>query len=429
MKWKHSPHTLSFCTLLHISLALRNGQNTIDDEVQHLFEEIDDNAHSNSNAVNRSRVASHHEGSMQAVQDVAGNIATESFAEQRHGNADVLDTVAETHGAARRDRYRRAALGGLAKLFGGNANTVAIGVGGVIFVVVFVVFFSILCKARPASAPELTRQSSPRPGTMESPNAGGRKRTLSGATWRSQKSTGSASVRSKSRDRREPESDGEEQIPESAEDLERILNEHGINTASWGKKKSSRDLFDEVISGKCILKSFSKGRHYANPRIERHVRLCIAKIRAVTSNGTRYLKYRSAYDGSAGQQMGEQTFSDRDCTKKILFGSAEEAELDRMLLHELKLSDVWQRDNLILESMTTQGLQEVPGHGDSLPGLLTRFSFSVATVLVKDAFAPAVAGTMGLPHGEDFSMLEGNKTRFWTWVESPADGAQPARPG
>jgi hypothetical protein len=221
-----------------------------------------------------------------------------------------------------------------------------------------------------------------------------------------------------------PESDGEEQIPESTEDLERILNDHGVDTSSWSKKKSSRDLFDEIVSGKCILKSFSKGRHYGSPHIERHVRLCIARIRAVTSNGTRHLKYRSAYDGSIGQE----TFADRDCTKKILFGSAEEAELDRMLLHELKLSLDWQRDNLVLDSMTTQGLQEVPGHGDSLPGLVTRFSFSVATVLVKDAFAPAVAGKMGLPHGEDFSMLEGTKTRFWTWIAPSADDDHPVRP-
>ena len=49
-----------------------------------------------------------------------------------------------------------------------------------------------------------------------------------------------------------------------------------------------------------------------------------------------------------------------------------------------------------------------------LPGAL-------ATKLPTQSFAPTVAGYMALPQGEDFHMLEGNKTRFWTWVDDPAD--------
>jgi hypothetical protein len=218
--------------------------------------------------------------------------------------------------------------------------------------------------------------------------------------------------------------DVSEKLPDSIEDLDRILLVYGIDTSAWGGAglKSVKHLFDEIVAGKCRLKSSRNG---CKPGIERHVHLCIARIRAFTSKGMRDLKYRSVYDDSIGQQ----TFADRDCTKKLRSHVAEDRDFEVMLFSELQLPVEWQNEHLILESMETRPLQEVQGHGDSPPGLTTRYTFSVATFQVQDAFAPEIAGMLALPQADDFTITEGNKTRCWTWAAPTIDDPQPARPG
>ena len=40
---------------------------------------------------------------------------------------------------------------------------------------------------------------------------------------------------------------------------------------------------------------------------------------------------------------------------------------------------------------------------------------------IKDAYAPGVSDTLGLPNGENIEVRDGNTTRFWTWA-SPSAG-------
>merc|ERR1712232_1080736 len=110
-------------------------------------------------------------------------------------------------------------------------------------------------------------------------------------------------------------------------------------------------------------------------------------------------------------------------TRKINIFATPQMELKEMLTRELHLSPDWQKLHLTLERMEEQPPQEVQGHGDSLPGLRTRFRRNFAWMVVNDVNAPGCNGILGLPGAEDFETAEekntGSTHRYWTW--SPQD--------
>jgi hypothetical protein len=211
-----------------------------------------------------------------------------------------------------------------------------------------------------------------------------------------------------------PES-GKEETPESVNDLRRILTEHQIDFSSWGTAglKSVDNLFDEIMNSKCAIKSMRD--NFGGRYLEREVRIVSVKIRAETTNGQRWMKTTGAYDN----RVGNQQYSVRDCSRKINLFADSKVELQHMLTRELHLSPEWQREHMTLSSMEMKPSQFVAGHGESLPGLRTRFKVELAWMQVNDANALDCSGILGLPHGENFQTSEvkntENRTRFWSW--------------
>jgi len=213
----------------------------------------------------------------------------------------------------------------------------------------------------------------------------------------------------------DPGEESTEEVPDSAEHLQTILQAHGIDTSTWGdaNTKTVADLFGEVRERKCVLKRKKdiSGQH----SLERRVRILQAKIRASISQGSlRYLKCRGIDDKRRTE--GEKRFPNRDCARKMCTDAIAKKVLNNLLLDDFHLPSELQAAHITTESFETLPLQDNPGHGLSLPGLRTRFSFTVAWLVVKDVHAPGIKGKIGLPDGTDFQTTDGKKTRFWTWA-------------
>jgi hypothetical protein len=197
-------------------------------------------------------------------------------------------------------------------------------------------------------------------------------------------------------------------------DLRVALDRHGVDTSAWGTNgyKSVDDLFSELREGKCLLASRKDGT------LERQVRLLQAKIRAATINGMQCLKCEASRDNKAKTKLHDA----RDCARKVDFFADPEVELRMLLMMELGLSPTWQNQHLSV-MVENRPPQDWPAHQNALPGLPTKFNFTVMWVTVKNTRASDVDGVLGLPEGKEFLTLVGDraKTRFWSWVPVTLD--------